>query len=388
MATKDTAAVLTIVGGVFYLIGGISGALVVSAFLEGLSAGASGATPTTNPFNLFGWDFFLFLAWASAAGILIIVGGVMMLSSDPARRKRGSYLAIAMMVVGAVPAIGGAVIGFILTLVGGIFGLSSGTEGAGSTGHAFPAANSGGTGPGSQRFCANCGVPLNPGAKFCSSCGQPLLSAPAGTPSQTAPWVTPVNGKETISWWWWLLPIFLVWVGGLVAYFVLRNRNEKTAKNILIFSIVWTVVVAVILSAVFFYLFAATFGHLSALGGGSPLVPVSGAITVPAGSGPAVIVMTVLNLGNSPVTGFTVTSVSPNVGGIVNNFTMTYGGKPLSHNATSSGNSLPVGYAGSGILVTNSANPMLANTTYTFTVTLYFQNGSTQTQTVNLTAKV
>jgi hypothetical protein len=43
---------------------------------------------------------------------------------------------------------------------------------------------------------------------------------------------------EPISGWWWLLPIFLAWIGGLIAYFVLKDRNQKTAEHMLIFGVV------------------------------------------------------------------------------------------------------------------------------------------------------
>jgi hypothetical protein len=390
LATKDTAAILTIVGGVFYAIGGFSGAVVGSAFLSGLSAGVTGAAPATGSFDLFGGTFFLILAWGLAAAILIIVGGVVMFSPDPARRKRGSYLAIAMMIIGAVPTIGGAVIGFILTLAGGVLGLGTRGEGTSPMGQAFPAAGTGAAGSEGPRFCANCGAPLNPGTKFCSSCGQPVLSAPAGMPSPSAPWTAPVKGAETISRWWWLLPILLSWIGGLIAYFVLRDRNAKTARNMLIFSIVWTVVVGAITFGLFFVFFASVFGHVGAPGTGlaTPLVIVSGDITVPSSNGPAVIAISALNVGNNPITGFTISSVSPNVGGIVNNFTLMYAGKPLSHSALSSGTSLPADSTGTGVLDTSSANPMVFGTTYTLTVTIYFQNGVMQIQTLTFTAQI
>lgn len=47
---------------------------------------------------------------------------------------------------------------------------------------------------------------------------------------------------EPISGWWWLLPFFLAWIGGLIAYFVLKDRNSKTAEHMLIFGVIWTFV--------------------------------------------------------------------------------------------------------------------------------------------------
>ncbi len=33
-----------------------------------------------------------------------------------------------------------------------------------------------------NRFCSNCGTPLQPGARFCPSCGSPVASAPIAAP--------------------------------------------------------------------------------------------------------------------------------------------------------------------------------------------------------------
>jgi hypothetical protein len=57
---------------------------------------------------------------------------------------------------------------------------------------------------------------------------------PAARPTPVAP--APGQGSvtwEKVSAWWWLLPIFLNWIGGLVAYFALRDRNPGTAKAML-----------------------------------------------------------------------------------------------------------------------------------------------------------
>ena len=38
--------------------------------------------------------------------------------------------------------------------------------------------------------------------------------------------------------WWFLLPIFLGLIGGVIAYFVLRNDDPKKAKNCLYLGII------------------------------------------------------------------------------------------------------------------------------------------------------
>lgn len=61
--------------------------------------------------------------------------------------------------------------------------------------------------------------------------------------------------REKISAAWWLLPFFLAWIGGLIAYFVLKDRNGKTATNMLIFGIVWTFVGFVLSIAIAAFIF-------------------------------------------------------------------------------------------------------------------------------------
>jgi len=61
--------------------------------------------------------------------------------------------------------------------------------------------------------------------------------------------------NEKVSAAWWLLPIFLSWIGGLIGYFVLKDRNRSTATHILIFGIVWTFVGIIFFVALAGFLF-------------------------------------------------------------------------------------------------------------------------------------
>jgi len=58
--------------------------------------------------------------------------------------------------------------------------------------------------------------------------------------SRPAPAARPVNGA------WWLLPILLGWLGGLIAWLVNRDADEKTARSMLIVGIVISVVGALV----------------------------------------------------------------------------------------------------------------------------------------------
>ena len=60
---------------------------------------------------------------------------------------------------------------------------------------------------------------------------------------------------EPISGLWWLVPFFLAFIGGLIAYFVLKDRNQKTAEHMLIFGVVWTFVGPILVGGLLFGLF-------------------------------------------------------------------------------------------------------------------------------------
>jgi hypothetical protein len=79
------------------------------------------------------------------------------------------------------------------------------------------------------KFCVNCGAEIDASAKICPRCGveQPII-------------------PQKISKLWWILPLFFGLIGGLIAWLVNKERNPKTAKNILIFGIVWSVLWVII----------------------------------------------------------------------------------------------------------------------------------------------
>lgn len=65
------------------------------------------------------------------------------------------------------------------------------------------------------------------------------------------------------AWYWWLLPVLFTWLGGLIAWLALRDRQPRAAKRLLITGLVMTVVVIVVLAL------------LVALGMAAFLVPVT-----------------------------------------------------------------------------------------------------------------
>jgi FtsH-binding integral membrane protein len=54
-----------------------------------------------------------------------------------------------------------------------------------------------------------------------------------------------IEGKKA-SGWWFLLPIFLTFVGGLIMYFALRNKDRQMAKNGLKLGVIMFVVGVVV----------------------------------------------------------------------------------------------------------------------------------------------
>lgn len=176
----------------------IGGALVVSltsmlSSLGNLSNFGLGNIPglnmtTTSTVGISGINDLVYAvgSFGILAGVLIIVGGVLLQSETSNRRKAGGILAIVMMFVGALPALGGLLIGFILTAIGGYMGLtykatrSNLTVGLGPVGSitlgqqsaSHPAADAPSeAGRGPLNYCIKCGSRLRDGAVFCGACG-------------------------------------------------------------------------------------------------------------------------------------------------------------------------------------------------------------------------
>jgi hypothetical protein len=112
---KPTAAfVLSLIGGILYLLIGFAVAVLVG-FLGLL---ASFAIP------IAGFAIAIIGGIGLVSGILMIVGASMMNSSDVGRVRTGSVLVLIFLLVGALFTFGGAVIGFLLALIGSILGLT------------------------------------------------------------------------------------------------------------------------------------------------------------------------------------------------------------------------------------------------------------------------
>lgn len=166
------AFVLTLIGAIFIILGGIYTAAVyawlgsaVISILPGLGA--------------------LLIGLAVAAllfGIIILVGALMMRSNPQSARTWGIIVLILsiLSLVGG----GGFFIGFLLALIGGILAIiyhPPATQAAWGQQPTPPAMTppgwSGGQAAGAapgQKFCPSCGSPNPAGSATCAKCGAPL----------------------------------------------------------------------------------------------------------------------------------------------------------------------------------------------------------------------
>lgn len=86
-------------------------------------------------------------------------------------------------------------------------------------------------------FCVNCGHNIiEEQGKFCSKCGSQVVTKSKTITDHVSQKssITPQNRSK----WWYLLPIFLSIIGGMIAYFMLRNDDPKLAMNCFIVGII------------------------------------------------------------------------------------------------------------------------------------------------------
>ena len=99
-----------------------------------------------------------------------------------------------------------------------------------------------------QVYCQQCGSPNVEGSVFCYRCGSRLATQAISRPRPTG---ERHEATEKTSAAWWLMPIFLAWVGGLIAWVVVREKDRGKARHLLflgigitVFWIILTVVVS------------------------------------------------------------------------------------------------------------------------------------------------
>jgi hypothetical protein len=78
--------------------------------------------------------------------------------------------------------------------------------------------------------------------------GSPPAVAPAPTPTPT-PWAPRPAGSRRVSGAWWLLPIFMGWLGGLIAWLVNKDIDPQRARQMLITGIGVSVLLVILIFA-------------------------------------------------------------------------------------------------------------------------------------------
>jgi hypothetical protein len=102
-------------------------------------------------------------------------------------------------------------------------------------------------------FCVTCGTQISPK-------NVPVTTSPQANAPQVTQTFAPVNSPQVAqpstkktSAAWWLLPLFFTWVGGVIAWLVLRDSDKAKAKRLLIFGIVmviiWIIIYAIAIKA-------------------------------------------------------------------------------------------------------------------------------------------
>jgi uncharacterized membrane protein YeaQ/YmgE (transglycosylase-associated protein family) len=96
-------------------------------------------------------------------------------------------------------------------------------------------------------YCSECGTEVTHDARFCPECGS-AIRGPAGggrAPLQAPPAYPQAYQQpypQAASAAWYLLPIFFGLIGGLIAYFCIKDRDPGKAKNCLIIGLILTVI--------------------------------------------------------------------------------------------------------------------------------------------------
>ena len=75
-------------------------------------------------------------------------------------------------------------------------------------------------------------------------------SSGLSTASPQGAWVAPGPSPRRVSGAWWLLPIFMGWLGGLIAWLVNKDVDPQRARSMLITGIAISVAFIILLVAV------------------------------------------------------------------------------------------------------------------------------------------
>lgn len=86
----------------------------------------------------------------------------------------------------------------------------------------------------SSSFCVKCGTKLGADIKFCPKCGTHVESNEVQENIQYRKDGYSSGLQKQRSNWWYLLAILFSPIGGIIAYFAIKNDDPSKAKNCLI----------------------------------------------------------------------------------------------------------------------------------------------------------
>lgn len=116
MGDKPTAAfVLSLIGAIFILLGGLAMLAIASAMNSVFAELGMGD---------FGIGFEAVGAMGVIWGIITLIGAIMMNSTDKSRVRIGSILVLIFSIISWFGSLGGLILGFLLGLIGAILGLT------------------------------------------------------------------------------------------------------------------------------------------------------------------------------------------------------------------------------------------------------------------------
>jgi Family of unknown function (DUF6114)/zinc-ribbon domain len=142
------AYILSMIGGIFVILGGILIAVIGAAFTF-MVAGIGGI------FGVLG------IVW----GVLILVFASR-LNSDPSSHSTSGALIIVFSLLSWVGSLGGFFIGFLLSLIGGILAITWTPPAQRPMQTMAPASMQPGT-----KYCPSCGTQMAATAAYCPKCG-------------------------------------------------------------------------------------------------------------------------------------------------------------------------------------------------------------------------
>lgn len=86
-------------------------------------------------------------------------------------------------------------------------------------------------------MCVHCGVKVPKGDKFCWGCGAETV-AHQEVCLKCGVLLRKKQAEEEVSGVWWLLPVFLGWIGGLIAWLINKDKDPQKSRKMLITGII------------------------------------------------------------------------------------------------------------------------------------------------------